>query len=252
MTSADSSADSAAHRPASLGQTDSPASDPSGQPDPAASDPTEPRDHGQKEPVPPRQPDDAVEEHSAQPRPPRADARRNRARILEAAEIVLAARGISASTEEIAREAGVGIGTVFRHFPTKEALLEAVFVGRLQRLAADATDLAMADDPGAAFFTFFARVVEQAAVKQAFSDALASAGIDLQTAASAVGADLKAAVGTLLTRAQQAGAVRSDVRLPDVLALLVGASRALEHAAGDREAQTRALTVVLDGLRPHT
>jgi AcrR family transcriptional regulator len=183
-------------------------------------------------------------------RPPRADARRNRARILDAAEVVLAARGISASTEEVARAAGVGIGTVFRHFPTKEALLEVVFVGRLQRLADDATALATAADPGAAFFTFFARVVEQAAVKQAFSDALASAGIDLQTVTSAVGTELKAAIGLLLARAQQAGAVRPDVRLPDVLALLVGASRALEHAAGDRDAQARALAVILDGLRP--
>jgi AcrR family transcriptional regulator len=186
---------------------------------------------------------------SGPPRAPRADAQRNRARILEAAEIVLAARGVSASTEEVARAAGVGIGTVFRHFPTKEALLEAVFVGRLRRLTDEAAILATAADPGAAFFTFFSRVVEQAAEKQAYSDALARAGLDLQSATSAVGADLKAAVGALLTRAQQAGAVRADVQLPALLALLVGASRALEHAAGDQAAQARALAVILDGLR---
>src|SRR4051812_5490623 len=88
-------------------------------------------------------------------RPPRADALRNRARVLTAAEAVFAARGTSASTEEVAREAGVGIGTVFRHFPTKEALLEAVYVARLRRLAEEADALVSADDAGEAFFTFF-------------------------------------------------------------------------------------------------
>src|SRR5258708_17586261 len=93
---------------------------------------------------------------------PRADAQRNRARLLDVAELVFATKGIGASTEEIAREAGVGIGTVFRHFPTKEALLEAVFIRRLQQLAARADALAEADDPGAAFFSFFSYVVELA------------------------------------------------------------------------------------------
>src|ERR1700680_1105959 len=95
-------------------------------------------------------------------RPLRADAQRNRARLLDVAEVVFASKGIAASTEEIAREAGVGIGTVFRHFPTKEALLEAVFVRRLEQLAAHADALADAYDPGAAFFTFFSHVVELA------------------------------------------------------------------------------------------
>ena len=115
-------------------------------------------------------------------RPLRADARRNRARLLDVAEAVFAAKGTSASTEEIAREAGVGIGTVFRHFPTKEALLEAVFVGRLQRLADEAEAHLDADDPGAAFFAFFGSAVEQSATKTAFADALAQAGVDVQEA----------------------------------------------------------------------
>jgi AcrR family transcriptional regulator len=79
-------------------------------------------------------------------KPLRADARRNQARVLETAEAVFAAKGTAASTEEIARQAGVGIGTVFRHFPTKEALLEAVFVGRLRRLADEVDALAAAKD----------------------------------------------------------------------------------------------------------
>lgn len=74
-------------------------------------------------------------------RPLRADARRNRARLLDVAEAVFAEHGVTVSTEEIARTAGVGIGTVFRHFPSKEALLEAVYVARLRRLADDAAAL---------------------------------------------------------------------------------------------------------------
>lgn len=182
-------------------------------------------------------------------RPLRADARRNRARVLAAAEEVFAAAGTGASTEEIARRAGVGIGTVFRHFPTKEALLEAVFLGRLERLADEARGLAGADDPGAAFFGFFQRVVDHAATKNAFADALAEGGIDLADATTEVGRDLQDALAVLLERAQAAGAVRSDVGVPELKALLVGASRALE-LADDPAVRARTVRVVLDGLRP--
>jgi AcrR family transcriptional regulator len=183
-------------------------------------------------------------------KPLRADARRNRARVLEAAEAVFGSKGTSASTEEIAREAGVGIGTVFRHFPTKEALLEAIVVGRLRRLAEAADSLARAEDPGAAFFTFFTRAVDQSATKIALADALAEAGVDVERAASQVGRDLRRTLGVLLARAQRAGAVRADVGVADVIALLVGASRAAEHAGWDREVQARTVAIMLDGLRP--
>src|SRR4051812_6945466 len=97
----------------------------------------------------------------------RADARRNRARILETAEAVFAAKGVIASTEEIAREAGLGIGTVFRHFPTKEDLVEAVLLARLGSLARKAAALSE-EQASPAFFTFFEYVVEQAAAKNAY------------------------------------------------------------------------------------
>jgi AcrR family transcriptional regulator len=185
---------------------------------------------------------------SAAQRPLRADARRNRARVLEAAVAVFATRGTSASTEEVAREAGVGIGTVFRHFPTKEALLEAVYVERLRQLAAEAHTLLAGTDPGTAFFAFFRRVVGYAATKNAFADALADAGIDVSGANSRLGPDLREALGALLVRAQRSGAVRPDVGLPELLALLVGASRATEHAADSPAVQDRVLTTILDGL----
>jgi AcrR family transcriptional regulator len=179
----------------------------------------------------------------------RADARRNRARLLAVAEEVFATRGVDASTEDIARAAGVGIGTLFRHFPTKEALLEAVFVDRLRRLADQADQLTAAADPGQAFFDFFSDVIEQARSKSAIGDALADAGVDLDHTAADVKHALRAALDRLLTRAQQAGSVRADVTIAELLALLLGASRAVQHMGGDRVQKDRIVQVILDGLR---
>jgi AcrR family transcriptional regulator len=183
-------------------------------------------------------------------KPLRADARRNRARLLEVAEAVFAAKGTGASTEEIAREAGVGIGTVFRHFPTKESLLAAVFVGRLHRLSAEAIALSTAADPGVAFFAFFRRVVEHAATKHDFAVALTEDDSEVNALIASVRQEVHHAFELLLTRAQQAGVVRGDLRATDLLALMVGTARAIEFARADREAQARTLAVVEDGLRP--
>jgi AcrR family transcriptional regulator len=182
----------------------------------------------------------------------RADARRNRARLLAVAEDVFATRGPSASTEDIAAAAGVGIGTLFRHFPTKEALLEAVFVERLQRLIDDARELAGAADAGQAFFTFFRSVLDQASSKSAIADALSHAGIDLKSSMAQAKADFNAGLETLLVRAQQAGAVREDIGIAELLALLVGAARAVEQLGGHADLGDRTITVILDGLRPRS
>jgi AcrR family transcriptional regulator len=182
-------------------------------------------------------------------KPLRADARRNRALVLETAEAVFAAKGINASTEEIARQAGVGIGTVFRHFPTKEALLEAIIVGRLRRLADEAESLSTSDDPGAALFAFFTTAVDQSSTKIAFVDALAGAGVDVGNAIAEVGHDLRQAVGRLLARAQRAGALRDDVGVTELIALLAGTSRAAEYAGWDSKTTARTLAIIFDGLR---
>lgn len=184
------------------------------------------------------------------PKPLRADAQRNRARVLAAAEELFATRGTATSTEEVARAAGVGIGTVFRHFPTKEDLLAAVFVARLRRLVDHAEQLAADTEPGAAFFTFFQDVVAQSATKQAFADALTEAGRDLKDETGEVRPDLTRALGDLLREAQHVGAVRPEVTVPDLYLLLVGLTRAAEHAGSDEAATRRALTFTLDGLRP--
>jgi AcrR family transcriptional regulator len=185
----------------------------------------------------------------SEPRPLRADARRNHDRLLEVADEVFAERGISATSDEIAKAAGVGIGTVFRHFPTKEALLAAVYEARLQRLAVRAAELATADDAGAAFFDYFRAVVEQSGQKAAIADALVEAGVDVHGAAG--GFRFRDAFAVLLRRAQEAGAVRTDIGVPELIALLVGASRAVEQA-GPEPVRARTLAIILDGLRAAT
>ncbi|MCU7726172.1 TetR/AcrR family transcriptional regulator [Actinoplanes sp. KI2] len=180
----------------------------------------------------------------------RADARRNRARILEAAEKVLVERGTTVSTEEIARAAGVGVGTLFRHFPTKEELIQGVFVARLHRLADDAFRLAESSDPGKALTSFLRQAVAQGEVKNALAAMLTSAGVDLQEAAGEVHQEVRRALGTLLRSAQETGAVRRDLEVSDLIGLLAGTSRAIEYAGSDVTARDRILAVVLDGLRP--
>jgi AcrR family transcriptional regulator len=179
--------------------------------------------------------------------PLRADARRNRAKLLEAAEKVLAAKGPAASTDEIAKAAGVGIGTLFRHFPTKEALIEGVLAARLRRMADEATRLATTAD---GLEVFLRHAVEQAEVKNALAGLLASAGVDPGVAADGVRDDLTTALDALLRNAQDSGAVRRDLRVADLIGLLAGASRAVEYARADPSARERILSVIVDGLRP--
>ncbi|MET7402904.1 helix-turn-helix domain-containing protein [Dactylosporangium sp. NPDC005572] len=188
------------------------------------------------------------------PRPLRSDAQRNRARILAAAEEIFAARGPSASTEDIARRADVAIGTVFRHFPTKAALVEAVFAGRLRAITEQAAALAGAPDPGEAFFAFFAEAVRQSTVKHTFVDAIDDADpamVAVWAVVATAGADLRDAMDTLLVRAQRSGAVRPDITVGDVVALMIGTARALEQAGPDPATQDRLRSVVADGLRRH-
>jgi AcrR family transcriptional regulator len=180
----------------------------------------------------------------------RVDARANRGRILDVAEEVFGRGGESASTEEVARLAGVGIATVFRHFPTKAALLQAVLVRRFERLREQAEALLDAADPGTAFFDFFRHLVADAATKIAIAGALLDAGGDRDGEAVQASDRLRRAVGTLLQRAQQAGAVRHDAELPEVYALLVATSRVAAHTDLEEEVTGRALAIVFDGLAP--
>lgn len=177
----------------------------------------------------------------------RADARRNRARILDAAEEVFAAKGQSASTEEIARLAGVAIGTVFRHFPTKQDLLTAIIKQLLTRLTDDINALIDQDDP-TALFLFFTHMVEQAAAKKTIVDLLADTGIDVPVTESVH--TLHQMIGTLLTCGQRAGVVRADIHLAEVMALLTSTAQGAVRAGWDHDLQRRTLAIIFAGLRP--
>lgn len=178
----------------------------------------------------------------------RADARRNRAQILQAAETCFAEQGVGVPIDDIARAAGVGVGTIYRHFPTKEALLEAVIVTHMEKLTAEAMDLATSDDPGAAFFMFLARLAEEGSSKRDLIDALGGAGIEVKERTSPQKAELTQAIGVLLQRAQIAGDVRSDVELADLFGLVMGACAFAAHGESG-SSQSRMLSVVCDGLR---
>jgi AcrR family transcriptional regulator len=192
-------------------------------------------------------------------RPQRADARANRDRILDVAEEVFGQGGESASTEEVARLAGVGIGTVFRHFPTKAALLEAVLIRQFDRLREQADALLGVPDQGAAFRGLFDHLVAHAAAKVTITEALLDTARDRDGDgdggwASAelrqASAGMREAIGALFRNAQQVGALRADVELPEVYALLAGVARAAARSRLDEQARARLFTIVFDGLAP--
>ena len=182
-----------------------------------------------------------------QPRKLRADAARNRDRVLAVAYEVFAAEGVAVPIDEIARRAGVGAGTVYRHFPTKEALFRAIVDDRLQRLVDQAQSLAADREPGEALFGFLAAVVEEGAADHGLVDALAGIGFDIATEAPGAEDRFMSALADLLTRAQQAHAVRADIGVRDLKALLVGC-QAMQQYTRDPEATERILAVVRDGL----
>ncbi|MCC9305558.1 TetR/AcrR family transcriptional regulator; helix-turn-helix transcriptional regulator [Kitasatospora sp. RB6PN24] len=185
-----------------------------------------------------------------QARPLRADAARNRARLLDVAAQVFADRGVSVTTEEIAKAAGVGVGTLFRHFPTKEALLEAVLVRRLETLTSEIGRLTEEQEPAAAFFACFTLMVDQSAGKKEFAQALTAAGVDVHQKLHEPGRLVRARLADLLVGAQRAGAVRADLAVPELLALLVGTAVMVERLGQDQAGRERILSVIFTGLRP--
>lgn len=177
----------------------------------------------------------------------RADAQRNRARILDAAESVFAEFGASASTEEVASRAGVAIGTVFRHFPTKRDLLAEIMRGLGEQLTEQVRALAANDEGGHALYEFFVGVVEQAMVRRTVVELLAQSSTG--PAGDEQDVALREAVEVLLVLAQHAGTVRRDVRIDDVMALLVAASQGALRAGWDRRLRERTVNIIFDGLR---
>jgi AcrR family transcriptional regulator len=179
-------------------------------------------------------------------RPPRADAVRNRARVLEVAYETFAAEGLGVPIDEIARRAGVGAGTVYRHFPTKEDLFRAVIGDRINGIVEDGRAVLASGDPGEALFTFLRAIVQWGTTDRGLADALAGIGIKIEDAVPDLEEAFLGLLGELLRAAQEAGTVRRDLDVRDVKTILVGA-QAMQAYRPD--AAARLAEVVLDGLR---
>jgi AcrR family transcriptional regulator len=180
----------------------------------------------------------------AEPRALRADARRNRQKVLEAARRCMARRGLDAQMDEIARAAGVGVGTVYRHFPTKDELVDALAEARFERLAELATEALAMSDPGDAFEAFIRASAKIQSEDRALSELLTSRPDTMSAAAERV--DMLGLVGELMGRAQKAGVIRSDAEPGDVPMLLCALAGTHRNRKMDPE---RYIAIALDGLR---
>jgi len=165
-------------------------------------------------------------------RPLRADAARNRARVLEAALEAFAAEGLAVPIDEIARRAGVGAGTVHRHFPTKDALIDAAIAQGVEDRARQAKQLTGAADPVEAFCTFFETMIRRGAASHALADRLGGAGRGEGPAVAHAVVALRRSVATLLRRAQRAGGIRRDIDAKGLDAMMAGAHAIHVHPAG--------------------
>jgi AcrR family transcriptional regulator len=181
-------------------------------------------------------------------RPQRADARRNRERVVAAARAVFGEHGREAQMDDVARRAGVGVGTVYRHFPTKQALLAALIVDAFDRIAAEARRALDEPDAWEALTRVLWFSAENLAVDRALSEAMAS-DLEFPAGATAGQTSLQESVAELMRRAQEAGDLRADAVLDDIPMLMcgVGMGRIKEHRCN--EAWRRHLAIVIDGLR---
>jgi AcrR family transcriptional regulator len=184
-----------------------------------------------------------------EPRPMRADARRNYEQLLGAAQSVFAERGTNASLEDVARRAGVGIGTLYRHFPTREALLDGVLRSRLEALVAEAGQLLESPDAGEAFASWVAALVSYMQTYRGLAGAVAPA-FCTTSGLSPSCQEMARCGAALLARAQAAGAIRPDADPGDVITLVGAVVWTAEQAPDDSGRAGRLLSVVLDGLRP--
>lgn len=178
-------------------------------------------------------------------RPKRADARRNYDKLIEAARAAFTERGSSTSLEEIARRADVGIGTLYRHFPTRHDLLQAVYVEEVEALAASATELAHLS-PWDALVEWLRRFVAYAIAKRALSDELLST-IGMESDVFRQCHDLIWRAGEpLVKRAQEADVVRADTDFTEIVKMVSGISQ-VKWAEPDQ--LDKILLMALDGLR---
>ena len=178
-------------------------------------------------------------------RPKRADARRNYEKVLTAAREAFAEGGESTALEEIARRAGVGIGTLYRHFPSRQALLEALYVNEVEEVCRSAAELD-GGDPWEALNEWFERLMGYLATKQALAQELLNYVESDAALFKVCRASLYEAGEPLLERAQEAGVVRRDVEFPEVMQMVIGIAKI---PATDPAQTEHILRIALDGLR---
>lgn len=182
-------------------------------------------------------------------RPLRADARRNRERILESARLVFAESGADAQIDDVARRADVGVGTVYRHFPTKEALMVELLRQKFRQFTARARDALERDgEPFVVFIDVLRLNAEAAARDASMQHALAGVGEHIYSQAATERQELNEAAGELMARAQRAGTMRPDVTAVDVAMLMCGVSATMSHK-GPGFDWRRHLELVADALR---
>lgn len=181
-------------------------------------------------------------------RQPRKDAQRNREQLLSAAQAVFSAGGPEASLEAVARRAGLGIGTLYRHFPTREALFEAVYRREVEQLAELSEQLTAEIAPVAALRLWLRSNVEFVATKKGMAKALALASYGSSELSAYSFARLTKAIGTLFDRAVAAGDIRADISPEDLLRALVGMCL-MHDQPGWQDSVMRLLDVLVDGLR---
>jgi AcrR family transcriptional regulator len=181
-------------------------------------------------------------------KPLRADAERNRRLLLDAAATAFAEHGLDVGVGEIARRAGVGRGTVFRRFPTKEHLIAAVVVDRMHQASARGRELLADPDPGGALFELLRTMVQAARTDRALFEAVDNAFLANEDIREAH-ADLVEVLDQLLRRAQDAGAVRDDVGALDLLMMFKGVCEA-SRPFNDADIAGRQLELVRAALRP--
>ncbi|MGW0118060.1 TetR/AcrR family transcriptional regulator [Streptomyces sp. NPDC003327] len=179
----------------------------------------------------------------------RADARRNHERLLTEARSVFAAQGADAPLEEIARRAGVGIGTLYRHFPTRADLLNAVFQEAVAALLRRSQELAGAGSPCGALVEWLRALIAHAGEYRGLAHGLMSASYDRSSALARCSEPLRTAGERLLGRAREAGQVRADVSIGDLMQLTNAIALAAEQCPEDAELADRLLALTLRGLK---